>query len=121
MRISDWSSYVCSSDLKTWKSGEKCDLARPLQHALCFSARPARPTWPGPRRQEEWTDGIRKALRPARDGASAPQPAHDDARLEHRQCRHAALQGPRPRLYRKSVVYGKRVSGRVDYGGSRIC
>src|SRR3546814_6139988 len=70
MRISDWSSYVCSSDLKTWKSGEKCDLARPLQHALCFSARPARPTWPGPRRQEEWTDGIRKALRPARDGAS---------------------------------------------------
>src|SRR3546814_16802675 len=58
MRISDWSSDVCSSDLET--------------------------------------------LWPACDGAPAAQPAHDDARVEHRERRDAELQGTRHRFRERS-------------------
>src|SRR3546814_9889459 len=63
----------------------------------CFSARPCRLIGPGPVKKEV-DDGIRETLWPARDGASAAQPAHDDARVEHRQRCDPRLQGTRPRL-----------------------
>src|SRR5690606_22804809 len=104
---------------KPWKSD-----AKPIWHGdcimsvvkftACIAPAGCRPEL---RRKEGMDNGIRKALRPARDGAPAAQPAHDDARLEHRQCRHAPLQGPRPRL-----LEGARSGAewRLDRGRDRI-
>src|SRR3546814_11611827 len=86
MRISDWSSDVCSSDL----GGS------------------ARAGWraPGPRAAEP-----APALPPAPDRRDRPA---------GRAGRRAFRRRPRRGKDRKSVVWGKSVSGRVDSGGGRI-
>src|SRR3546814_17083950 len=98
MRISDWSSDVCSSDLG----------AAPIMQGRC--AQPvvraptpwqARPKW-GPWRQDQ-ACGIDRAEKP-------PSTSFDFA-----QERLAS-----PAKDRKSVVEGKSVSGRVDLGGRSI-
>src|SRR3546814_8076270 len=60
---------------------------------------------------KERDDGIRETLWPACDGAPAAQPAHDDARVEHRERRDAELQGARHR-FRKGAR--PRAAGRLD-------
>src|SRR3546814_14716432 len=100
MRISDWSSDVCSSDLqrldpgrdmKRLQAGERCDAAR--RYPSQKLARCAR-------------------IGPARMGIADG----DGEELEEAQ--------PRPligrREDRKSVVTGQSVSVRVDPGGGRI-
>src|SRR3546814_17248748 len=80
MRISDWSSDVCSSDLEQVQAGLRL---HPLPHC-CLVQAAIGLTPRGPHR---------RAL----------------ARVERA-----------PLADRKSVVSGKRVSGRVDLGGRRI-
>src|SRR3546814_16248791 len=86
MRISDWSSYVCSSDLG--------------------GVRPARQR--------------RRAHRQARSRSPLEWPRGEDSRSDRVR---GLGRGGGPlwrRLDRKSVVEGKRVSGRVACGGGRI-
>src|SRR5690606_34471878 len=77
----------------------------------CISARPCLPA--GWRQWKERDDGIRETLWPARDGAPAAQPAHDDARVEHRERRDAELQGTRHRLRQGARP---RAAGSLDRG-----
>src|SRR3546814_21023197 len=97
MRISDWSSDVCSSD-----------LARQAEDAA----------------QPETTDASdeRPNRRRAPRRAAAPSP-----QLELTPPENAEEEAPKPRRRtrraqgdRKSVVEGKSVSVRVDLGGGRI-
>src|SRR3546814_17767378 len=98
MRISDWSSDVCSSDLVARQQG---------------GLRPAQPVPP-------------RTARRARDHPHAHD--RDDGGLLARgrasadQLLCVQLYGPDrlSRLDRKSVVSGKSVSVRVDLGGRRI-
>src|SRR3546814_12932653 len=97
MRISDWSSDVCSSDLP------------------CSKARTALPPLPGVRLRRCLTPlcaddlAILRCLTPT-EPDTCNFPAHPQAQ--------PILAGASPD--RKSVVSGKRVSGRVDLGGCRI-
>src|SRR3546814_14540172 len=96
MRISDWSSDVCSSDLRL--------LLRPG----LVAARRARRPWAA------------AALQRARARRRRPPPGAGD---EGRQRPHLARHLPgvdAPPAARKSVVDGKRVSVRVDLGGRRM-
>src|SRR3546814_20966464 len=94
MRISDWSSDVCSSDLETIRRGWARSCGRP------HKGRNAEPRHMAPsgrdRRDGDGGDGR---------GAAAGR------LLFHARYARAA---------RKSVVYGKSVSVRVDLGGRRI-
>src|SRR3546814_18915805 len=104
MRISDWSSDVCSSDLLRGevRGGRQAEPRGLYPRA---GAGPAglrlRPRQQG-RSERRWIAACAKRLRVSRR-----------ARL-----------GPRARRLgspaRKSVVWGKRVSVRVDLGGRRI-
>src|SRR3546814_20073432 len=112
MRISDWSSDVCSSDLfiKQPRADRRCDIPF-TGHAPAIGQRfECRALHTVARRQICQRDppGIRQlpALWPGKRGGSAV--------LE------AARQCGRQDLARKSVVEGKRVSVRVDLGGPRI-
>src|SRR3546814_19699897 len=87
MRISDWSSDVCSSDL------------------------PAPWHW-----ESIWARAGRRARSCVRADGSFP-PAHADKAVA--PCRRSALHRQMPED-RKSVVWGKSVSVRVDLGGRRI-
>src|SRR3546814_14890213 len=93
MRISDWSSDVCSSDLvegRAERGGETApDPARP---ARALSGRRPRRVDPG-----------------GSDRRGPGLPWNGARRL-----------APRKRQDRKSVVEGKSVSVRVDFGGRRI-
>src|SRR3546814_12397365 len=99
MRISDWSSDVCSSDLARWgmETMGRTRKAPPRDHQAV-----QRPLYAAP------AVG-RCQRRPARTG------------MRHWLC-NAVPQRPAFALPtdRKSVVEGKRVSVRVDPGGSRI-
>src|SRR3546814_14338353 len=99
MRISDWSSDVCSSDLQThlregWHGSGHGDAPK----ESCSASRSAS-TRP---------DSCRARMNggPPSTGAWC---LATGCRRQHR----------RRRLDRKSVVEGKRVSGRVDLGGRR--
>src|SRR3546814_20533831 len=96
MRISDWSSDVCSSDLSAITDAGTA-LARRLAHD------PARLRARG-------ADHAGRQLHPDRQPR---QPDRGRARRERR--REARLPG----ADRKSVVCGKSVSVRVDLGGAR--
>src|SRR3546814_11368136 len=100
MRISDWSSDVCSSDLD---AGEEGRLGQsPARHVSADGRRPAR-------------EAVRRAgpalFGPARRLSADHQGGHPrigrSADGDHR-------------VDRKSVVEGKSVAVRVDLGGRRI-
>src|SRR3546814_14295049 len=122
MRISDWSSDVCSSDLRpAHRAGSH---APPDLHARARSAAAT-----APERSRPVAVAVGARWRPARSAppvavrrrppprASTPPPAPARAVRLAGICpgerRHGAAA-------RKSVVYGKRVSVRVDLGGRRL-
>src|SRR3546814_13477026 len=92
MRISDWSSDVCSSDLSV------------SRHEAAH------------RSGRRYRDDRRHLHDHARRGAPAPEAGVGVARAARYLCRgwHD------PRSDRKSVVKGKSVSVRVDLGGRRL-
>src|SRR3546814_17496133 len=100
MRISDWSSDVCSSDLLPWPNAADDATSRRPEPDRAAMEKPL------------GTGSPRKTASPLRDA---------------RRWRHQSV-FPRPdgtgqsafKLDRKSVVSGTRVSLRVDLGGRRI-
>src|SRR3546814_18222690 len=115
MRISDWSSDVCSSDLR----------------GLHLRSRPRRPlhrrtgTRPAPRRRRgRPPDGAgRAALGPSVATATPPPVAPDLVPGSNGPPALPLVEGWMPervRQDRKSVVAGKSVSVRVGVGGRRI-
>src|SRR3546814_16715774 len=108
MRISDWSSDVCSSDLAT------------------------RPTTPSSKRGGTNGSSTRTRTRMGsiapsvagtlRRTASSPAPRNRDAGGEHRDQQRVRCRGRGvvAAADRKSVVWGKSVSVRVDLGGGRL-
>src|SRR3546814_12463411 len=120
MRISDWSSDVCSSDLQSPRSlrlglaeGRRWHVRQEQQDA---SSRDAVQCWP----EADFLGGRRRG-----SGAFRiwhPAPLSVLSRGYQRDADRAIL--PRYGRHgdedRKSVVSGKRVSVRVDLGGSRI-
>src|SRR3546814_17617783 len=100
MRISDWSSDVCSSDLSPWlgtglgRSGFRLNvrLTRELGRVTCMINQPEQGT--------EWFD-VLHAQREANEHDVGGQLRWDQ-------------------LARKSVVEGESVSVRVDLGGGSI-
>src|SRR3546814_19747098 len=101
MRISDWSSDVCSSDLCD-RAGQR-GRAYPLERNACDQRRPVPDRQCGPGGGFRPGGGAvgRTALhRPARPGQRAGAGSADEDR--------------------KRVVTGKSVSVRVDRGGRRI-
>src|SRR3546814_19753885 len=95
MRISDWSSDVCSSDLAAARHGSRAGAARSKN--------------PSPRR--------------ARGAPSCPggnwSPPHGARRGRTRKEPGGSRSTPPSRGDRKRVEKGKRVSVRVDLGGRR--
>src|SRR3546814_13278969 len=105
MRISDWSSDVCSSDLPA-----PIPPPRPPPSSACPPA--ASPSAYGP-------SGGSDDLPAPGHRPDAPRRRHlrpDPRAARHPQQHHHR---PRPPADRKSVVQGKRVSVRVDLGGRR--
>src|SRR3546814_17730240 len=105
MRISDWSSDVCSSDLAAGRYRRAGAHFRALRRDTGRQLCPRRPRRTGP-------DPIAAAGtgRRARPAATAAEPGREVA----------ARRGQLSALDRKSVVQGKSVSVRVDLGGRRI-
>src|SRR3546814_11739158 len=102
MRISDWSSDVCSSDLPPCDYAKGCPGHSGAMAAAERSAPPRRPVCP------------RAASTPRRSGAAARDRS---CRAYRRGCgegRNSACQD------RESGVEGKRGSGRVDLGGGLL-
>src|SRR3546814_13433290 len=95
MRISDWSAYVCSSDLLAKQQGSGPRRGRQ-------DIRPAEVT----------RGGVCK-----RPTNSIIQTSSSTAR---RPLKRRVATPPRQKRDRKSVVYGKSVSVSVDLGGRRI-
>src|SRR3546814_15202128 len=95
MRISDWSSDVCSSDLEQVRQQVRIDRAAPR-------AAPQPALSPGPRKQ--------------RQGQQRPQPV----RAQEVQRFERLRERLRTHVDRKSGVEGKSGSVRVDLGGRRI-
>src|SRR3546814_13350489 len=104
MRISDWSSDVCSSDLRLQPD------ARPDRAA---EGRPAPGAGGARRAPGERAGGARRGR--------AGEP-HEGRIRRHPLARaaHAAHPDPGLGLERKSAVWGTSVSVRVDLGGRRI-
>src|SRR3546814_21129379 len=102
MRISDWSSDVCSADLVA-------DDVRP--GVLCGRDDPCRRLAPGP-------GPLRRGVPPV----AAPVRRDDRRRYPGQQDGPGVAQGLRPdaRTDRKRVEKGKRGYVRVDSGGRRI-
>src|SRR3546814_10965196 len=98
MRISDWSSDVCSSDLRT-AAGRR--LPGPMERGR-----------PRPRRRP---DGAAQHRELRRRAQASCRPVRGTAATARR-----AIRGVRARAGdRKGVVEGKSVSVRVDLGGRR--
>src|SRR3546814_11059769 len=114
MRISDWSSDVCSSDLPPGRPQRFDQPAQPdpdrRRGARADAVHLLHGTGPAPH-----PDPISQARHPARD-AGRTQPSA--AQAQHRQRDPADLSVVA--ADRKSVVTGKSVSVRVDPGGRRI-
>src|SRR3546814_21032818 len=106
MRISDWSSDVCSSDLKN-HFRVRGDEARLPERLFRHLARHARPRADAVRQRPRFREGTRAE---GAAGRGNLVPALFGALGRHRPCRPD----------RKSVVSGKSVSVRVDLGGRRI-
>src|SRR3546814_12943008 len=105
MRISDWSSDVCSSDLIAAAiAADPYDRARLA--ALLDEHR---------RRLDTFQEGIQSGLLAAVD-AMTPEQREQYA---ERMLRHGPPGAPPRPEDRKSVVWGKSVSVRVDLGGGR--
>src|SRR3546814_20203697 len=105
MRISDWSSDVCSSDLRDGLAGRVGD-----ELAADFPRRVGRPVVQARELRARFRVGVLDAQR-----AAAVAHDHRDQALALVETEHA--RGFRDR---KSVVSGKSVSVRVDLGGRRI-
>src|SRR3546814_11753212 len=107
MRISDWSSDVCASDLIGISTADLVQQVRPADHLV-------------ERVEAELGEGFTDLL-----GDEGEQVHHllGRARELVAQARvlgaHPDRTGVRVALDRKSVVSGKRVSVRVDLGGRR--
>src|SRR3546814_14972101 len=102
LRMSDWSSDVCSSDLSAW---------------------PATFPWPARRwRRRRWRGCAWPHVGQARMAKPREDPALDDLRTRRwpslEEC--GAAPGALSSRDRKSVVSGKRVSVRLDLGASRV-
>src|SRR3546814_15733636 len=98
MRISDWSSDVCSSDLQA-------------EHLALGN------------RQADLLDGVQRAAVARQEGILQHEAHAQVLRLHQRPAGGLAAIAslPQPvRADRKSVVSGKSVSVRVDLGGRRI-
>src|SRR3546814_18387354 len=114
MRISDWSSDVCSSDLRRHQSSRSgADLARVARvlDTVALAARPRR--------------RVVAVSPPDRSAAYRAACTSDSFRPGRRPTDFARWQGPAIRTAttpgdRKRVVSGKSVSERVDLGGRRI-
>src|SRR3546814_20580672 len=111
MRISDWSSDVCSSDLPAPRAFDLLLLDAPYGTGAGSVAldKLTRLGWVGP---ESWVSI-----------ATAEKEAVEIAGFEidaERRVGKARLPLLRRVQDRKSVVQGKRVSVRVDFGGARI-
>src|SRR3546814_20899506 len=116
MRISDWSSDVCSSDLRPLRDHPgRAELEVIL--SLIRSCRMPR-GHPG----ERFIPGI--AHVPVCPVPSRISPTvHAECRAQRGVSRHARISGDRHLRFdedRKSHVYGKSVSVSVDLGGPRI-
>src|SRR3546814_19698257 len=101
MRISDWSSDVCSSDLRVRSAQhfDPVDVAGEQMAEIISVADAARVVDLDPVDQHQSLRRFGAAQRYARHRSHAARPAEPD---------------------RKSVVSGKSVSVRVDLGGRRI-
>src|SRR3546814_11184812 len=100
MRISDWSSDVCSSDLDSYAKRQS-----PRKRAFRVCPAPL---------QAHLREGRRAGRNPQ---ARVLREADPGAQVQGRRRREAS---GAPHLDRKSVVEGKSVSVRVDLGGRRI-
>src|SRR3546814_15017499 len=114
MRISDWSSDVCSSDL-----ADERRCATRLHSRARRSAEPAR-RMARPGGQRALGQFLPEHRRDARSRLCPPAP-----RRRHRLSDRGGGADPRrprrgPAAARKSAVSGKRGSVRVDLGGRRI-
>src|SRR3546814_13003946 len=124
MRISDWSSDVCSSDLRSRRCGGTAGSCSPTPSMARRSAA-ALPTSSPPTFNGSRNNGRRnKGLDPRRHGGARReraggrllcQPRHRSPDFGRQPCdrRHDGED-------RKSVVEGKGVSVRVDLGGRRF-
>src|SRR3546814_15628831 len=140
MRISDWSSDVCSSDLRQKCVARRISRPRPAPQVgeAIVVREEADAERRGDTKRTEMRDEQSLEAKPARKEQPGehqphhlfphdPQPdfgAEDHARTQRR--RRDLDQGPERQRPdedandRKSVVEGKRVSVRVDDGGARI-
>src|SRR3546814_16443145 len=107
MRISDWSSDVCSSDL----CGATC---APLATVTAGIGTLPTPT--------PSTPGLNRPSGDSRNSKAFPSTVALARRHWNRFMPHwnFVASGLALQLDRTSVVLGKRVSGRVDLGGSRL-
>src|SRR3546814_17255739 len=94
MRISDWSSDVCSSDLMGVRPGRSSAWTNWTSCSCAVAEQP-------------WRRAVLAADRLPPE-TMRPRPSS------------FLLSAPPPAIDRKSVVSGKRVSDRVDLGGRRI-
>src|SRR3546814_15474690 len=126
MRISDWSSDVCSSDLRPWPRQRTSSPPRGSPRYSSLPANQVAGCWyvsasirvhPGrpPKRQ------LRGRPPPSDRRGSGHSPSHHIAKAR-RNDRWPSPPPDRPfrRTERKSVVKGKSVSVHGDLGGSRI-
>src|SRR3546814_12821979 len=93
MRISDWSSDVCSSDLRWSSSAANRIISKPI----------VRPAPVGPKLRPQAVHANRRGVSPSNASSQAPAIAAGKAGRD-----------------RESVGEGKSVAGRVDVGGRRI-
>src|SRR3546814_11816256 len=96
MRISDWSSDVCSSDLERHAVADEAEIARP-ELRVAFQERHV----------EQQRPGQQKAEHHGQRACGSREPAPSTRNIVRRQDR-------------KSAVKGKSVSVRVVVGGRRI-
>src|SRR3546814_12160267 len=119
MRISDWSSDVCSSDLRLHilhRMNGRVDVATqkrriqllgPQRLAADLGERPVLHAVAGGGKGDK------------RDFAPAPAARRGERIRHHMRLRKRQRGGARAESARKSVVEGKSVSGRVNFGGGR--
>src|SRR3546814_17079872 len=120
MRISDWSSDVCSSDLGLWRPWRRDPSRGDTDHADDRICEP---------RSAGASDGTTAPASPSvlfvptagdEPAGTSPPPRLPIRRAAPLGCRPTEDWTPSPPPARNSVVTGKSVSDRVDHGGRRI-
>src|SRR3546814_11592799 len=117
MRISDWSSDVCSSDLRP--------VATAAQNNAPHNAKGmTKPPTPAKRAIAPVTKNPAKAAGQANSSINMPRPSVErSVSAAKRPSATASMKATIPAMKeageRKSVVEGKRVAVRVDLGGRR--